>query len=345
MNLALERPSRLPLASFRLFASRDIDETRESVARVFCPHELAPLHRERTLDACHHNAPLYRDASLNYVQYGAAVRIEPGYLGSFYLLQIPLRGGASVRCGAQHVESHPLLASFPSPTEALSMRWEADSPQLIVKMDREALRRRLESLLQAPLGEPLVFDLAADLSTPSAQAVVSFIAYLRSVFDSDAPWLARGLLAEQAENHLLTSMLLCLPHNHSARLQAGREFAAGRSSVLPRIVRRAQEYLRAHADAPIALADVCAHVGVGARSLQMAFQRHLGTSPMGFLRDLRLDLVHQTLLASHAEAPERRPKVMDVAARYGFLHLGHFAARYRHRFAQAPSETAQHGWR
>ena len=342
MDIALARPNTpppLPLARFRVFESRDVDEAREFVARIFCPHELSPLRRGMALDACHHNAPLYRDASLNYVQYGAAVRIEPGYLRDFYLLQIPLRGGASVRCGGQQVESHPLLASLPSPTEPLSMRWGDDSPHLIVKMGREAMLARLEALLQAPLREPLVFELGAALSTPSAQGVVGFIAHVRAMLDNGP--LDRGVLAEQAENHLLTSVLLSLRHNHSARLAALEVCKPGRTTVLPRIVRRTQEYMRAHAEAPITLADACTHVGVSARSLQMAFQRHTGVSPMVFLRDLRLDLVRRDLQTGRDPAGDRAVKVMDAAARYGFLHLGHFAARYRQRFGEAPSQTAQ----
>jgi transcriptional regulator GlxA family with amidase domain len=31
--------------------------------------------------------------------------------------------------------------------------------------------------------------------------------------------------------------------------------------------------------------------------------------------------------------------VRDVAAKYGFLHMGHFAAQYRARFGERPSET------
>jgi transcriptional regulator GlxA family with amidase domain len=33
--------------------------------------------------------------------------------------------------------------------------------------------------------------------------------------------------------------------------------------------------------------------------------------------------------------------VRDVAQKYGFLHLGHFAAQYRARFGERPSETRE----
>ena len=57
---------------------------------------------------------------------------------------------------------------------------------------------------------------------------------------------------------------------------------------------------------------------------------------MEFLRELRLDKVRAELAAS-AGGPGSG--VREVAQKYGFLHLGHFAAQYRARFGERPSET------
>lgn len=109
-------------------------------------------------------------------------------------------------------------------------------------------------------------------------------------------------------------------------------------TVLPRVVKRAQEYMHSQLEQPITLADVCAHVGVSARSLQQTFAQCTGKSPMAFLRDLRLDAARTALQSKFAE---RAPQVSDIAARYGFFHLGHFAEGYRRRFGETPSETRQ----
>ena len=325
----------LPLERWRLFASRDLDEARERVARVFCPHRLEMVERGGRLDACHHVAPLHRHVSLNYVQYGAAVRIEPGCLGSFYLLQIPLRGGADVRCGNTRMEAHGALASLPSPTEPLSMRWHDDSPHLIVRLDREAVRTQLESLLQVALEQGPVFDLAVDLARPELHGLSALVGYLRDALDSPVPISQQAQLAEQAERHLICTLLLSAPHDWSAML--GRP--PGRD-VIPGLVRRAQDYMRADVDRPLTLADVCNHVGVAARTLQAAFRRHTGDTPMAWLRDLRLQRVRAELLA-HAGAGTvgRATLVADVAARHGFFHLGHFGAHYRRRFGETPSSV------
>jgi transcriptional regulator GlxA family with amidase domain len=138
-------------------------------------------------------------------------------------------------------------------------------------------------------------------------------------------------LAEHAEAYLMSSLLMSAGHNHSRAL-AGE----AQRSLLPRVVRRAQEYMAAHADEPLSLADVCSEVGCSARALQLAFRQHAGQGPMEFLREIRLDRVRAELLASAGVAAVG---VREVAQKYGFLHLGHFAAQYRARFGERPSET------
>ncbi len=327
METAATTP-RLPLQRYRLFESHDVDEARESVARVFCPHGLNMLRPRTELDACHHSARLHRDVSLNYVQYGPGVQIEPGYLQDFFLLQIPLRGGADIRCGAQQVDATPSLASLPSPTEPLSMRWADDSPHLIVRLARPALQSRLEALLQAPVRQALVFELGVPLDNPA----------LAPLDAGNALQTGGNRLAEHAEGYLMSSLLMSARHNHSGALAGDAQ-----RGLMPRVVRRAQEFMSAHAEQPVSLADVCREVGCSARALQLAFRQHAGQGPMEFLRELRLDKVRADLLA--AALSDDGGGVRETAEKYGFLHLGHFAAQYRARFGERPSETLAHGAR
>lgn len=323
----LELP-RLPLSNHRLFHSMDLDEAREHVARVFCPHGLSTFGGGAKFDACHHSARLHRDVSLNYVQYGAGVNIEPGYLGDFYLLQIPLRGGASVRCGKQSIEASSRLASLPSPTERLSMSWAPDSPHLIVRFSRAALLLQLESLIQAPVHQPLVFELGVPLDEPAAAPMFNFVKYLCTTME-DASGL--GGVASQAEGYLISTLLQTTRHNYSEALQQGH-----RRSLLPRSVRRAQEFLHTHLQETVSLGDLCQHMGISARSLQLAFKEHLGQSPMAYLRDIRLDSVRDTLKRAN---PGDGVTVAHVAEAYGFFHMGHFCAHYQNRFGEQPSEA------
>lgn len=325
-------PYRYPLASHALFHTRDVDQAREAVARVFCPHMLNPCGSAVVLDARHHSAPVCQDVSLNYVQYGPAVDIEPGHLRSFYLLQIPLRGSAEVNCGGQQVTARPGMASLPSPTEYLKMRWADDSPHLILRLSQGAVVRQVEQLSQTAVHRPLVFGLGLAMDTPALAPLAGFVRYLAETLEVDAGF-AGSALAQQAEAYLLSTLLMQAPHNYSEALCGDT-----RRPLLPRAVRRAQDFMQANVTRPLTLADLCGHLHVSARSLQQAFVAHTGESPMVYWRNLRLDKV-RALLRRAAGQASTDVTVTLVAAEHGFLHMGHFAAQYQRRFGERPVDT------
>lgn len=73
------------------------------------------------------------------------------------------------------------------------------------------------------------------------------------------------------------------------------------------------------------------------RALHAAFQEQLGTSPMAYVRLVRLNRVRAELLRSDPQDV----RVTDIAMRFGFLHLSRFAQQYRDHFDELPSVTLQ----
>ena len=88
----------IALSGYQLFQSDDIDWTRKKVAEVFCPHELKVTGKNQKVDARMHHARIGA-ISVNRLQYGADVAIDPGQLDDFVLVQMPLAGEAVVTCG------------------------------------------------------------------------------------------------------------------------------------------------------------------------------------------------------------------------------------------------------
>lgn len=101
-------------------------------------------------------------------------------------------------------------------------------------------------------------------------------------------------------------------------------------------VRRVLELIDSAPGAALTVADLARCAGVSERSLHAAFRRQLGTSPMAYVRRLRLKQAHDELLRLD---PASGAKVTDVALRYGFAHTGRFAAAYRTRYGEPPSAT------
>jgi transcriptional regulator GlxA family with amidase domain len=72
--------------------------------------------------------------------------------------------------------------------------------------------------------------------------------------------------------------------------------------------------------------------------LQEAFRRHLGTTPMSYLQELRLACAHDALVRADPTAVT----VSQVALRCGFAHPGRFSLAYRANYGIPPSETLRH---
>jgi AraC-like DNA-binding protein len=102
----------------------------------------------------------------------------------------------------------------------------------------------------------------------------------------------------------------------------------------PVVVRRARDFIDAHASEPIRLADLARVLGIGLRSLQSGFRRHVGCSPREYLMNCRMQLARSRLLAA-----EPSTKVSTVAFDCGFTDLAVFSAKYRLMFGELPSET------
>lgn len=96
---------------------------------------------------------------------------------------------------------------------------------------------------------------------------------------------------------------------------------------------KAQQIIQDRAHDDLSLADIARECGVTPRTLQYAFRRHLDCTPNAYLRQVRLDLVHQ-LLRNGSVAT-----VGDAAARLGFYNPGRFAADYRQVFGENPGQT------
>ncbi|MDT0182797.1 helix-turn-helix transcriptional regulator [Microbacterium sp. ARD31] len=104
-------------------------------------------------------------------------------------------------------------------------------------------------------------------------------------------------------------------------------------AVTSETLRRAVRLMEERAQEDLSVGQLARACRVTPRALQYAFRRHLGCTPMAYLRRLRLDLARQELRDGAAST------VGDAAARYGFFNPGRFAAGYREAFDENPSDT------
>ena len=103
------------------------------------------------------------------------------------------------------------------------------------------------------------------------------------------------------------------------------------------IARKGDEYLRHHLTSPVGLIDLCDELGASARTVQYAFRERFGIGPIEYLRILRLDSARLDLKS----ARQTGRKIREIAASWGFIHMGNFAYDYRKHFGELPSHTAK----
>lgn len=311
-----------------LFESDDLDETRTLVADVFCPHTLIQKNPRGRLNAFQYLATA-NAVSLSYMGYGADVLVDPGCLESFFLVQMPLEGQAEISIGSRSFMTGTRTASIQAPTESLKMRWSEDCRKLVVRIDRRALELQLSHLLGRSLSEPLVFDPVLDMTSANGRVWWQQVMAALEAMPHTAGLPCGGLLGAQLDHGLMTSLLFLQPNNYWPQLRARM------APAVPRHVRLAEEYIRAHPDEDIGMEKLAALCGTSPRTLYAAFKLHRGVSPMQMLRDIRLERARDDLLRQ----TEQTTSVTDTALRWGFTHLGRFAVSYKKRFGESPYQT------
>jgi len=106
------------------------------------------------------------------------------------------------------------------------------------------------------------------------------------------------------------------------------------SGALPTDLVRALDWLGGHLSEPVQLERLADVAGVRPRTLETHFKMFLGTTPLGWVRRMRLTRARQQLLHAGAQTT-----VTDVAIANGFSQLGRFAGAYRGTFGEFPSAT------
>jgi len=108
-----------------------------------------------------------------------------------------------------------------------------------------------------------------------------------------------------------------------------------RHDAHPDTLRRAIAFIEANPHRDISIADIAAASFVTVRAVQLAFQRHLDTAPLAYLRRVRLACAHRDLVAGYPD----RTTVTEIAVRWGFANSSSFAAYYRAAYGVLPSHT------
>jgi AraC-like DNA-binding protein len=305
--------------------TRSLDAARAHLSNILTPHRLESVREAHMLDFQHRRAT-FGGIALHQIRYTAPVRLEVLEPPDFYLLQLTLVG-----CAAGLIDGETVVAPaghfmVVNPGRPFTKLWEPDTEQLMLRIDQKILERALDPDVFRPSSKPPRF-------LPRAFAAAEVPALLGLLRTAGADLAGAGLLGlpsvgRRFADAIIQVMFNGLPHDQrTATLSPA-------SSAAPRSVRRAEEFMLRNSHEDLSLADIAMAAGVPARTLHEAFRRFRNTSPVEYLRALRLQRARRML-------EEGRPEVTvtSVAEECGLRHLGRFAQEYARRFGEAPSRT------
>ncbi|KAF0962736.1 AraC family transcriptional regulator [Rhodococcus sp. T7] len=311
------------------FRSTDRDEAQSHISAVFSPHVLDVIDKSCELNV-RLSTTVLPTITLGYLRHGAEVVIQPGRLGSYFHVNIPISGHTRSTCGDEEIVTGENVAAVLLPTESSAMLWSRDCEQLAVKINRTAVEDRLAQVLGHPMDAPLRFDLAMNLTAGPAKSWVRTVRSLLDALQEDPTLLEQPLITAHFENLIVSQLLHAQPHNYSEQLITTHALAR------PRTIKRVTDLIDASPEQPHTAAELAHAAGVSLRTLQDSFQDQLGITPMAYLRQVRLARAHEDFATTD---PSSGLSVRDIAYKWGFNHLPRFAAAYRERYGVPPSDT------
>jgi AraC-like DNA-binding protein len=312
-----------------VFETFDLDEARELCRSFYYPVTMNVVGRSNE----------FRYA-LKIAQFGAAIvgsaanggdlAISSGDLETSYHVNVPESGQVESEHRGRMVIADPRWAAVYQPIgENRWRRWSAESRLFTVKIDRIALESHLQAALGRPIRTPLDLAPSLDVSRGMGRSWAAMVRHLVEQIGYEDSVVNHPLVTDRVGELLIAGLLLAVDHPYR------EELSRPAIPCRPRSVKRAIDAMEADPAYPFSAAELARAASISVRALQEGFRRHTGMSPTGYLRQVRLARVHEELCVLDAAYVT----VADVAHRWGFVHLGRFAASYRRRYGVAPSVT------
>jgi AraC-like DNA-binding protein len=311
-------------------------DTRDPAEAASFGHELLGQHRVAVIDSrpqdfyASYHAVRLRELTLGYLDYTAEVQVDAEAMPTACLVMTPMSGQSHITTGGRTTQATAVMAVLPHAGRSMRLHCERQSAHLMVRIEQRPLLAHLNRILGRALDTPLEFDREFDLASSHAGRWNFAIQIVHAELLEVDSLLHDGVGMGQLEEFVMSSLLYAHGSNYSPFLTRPGQ------SVEHRATRAAKDFIEMHLAEPLTVRAIATAAGVSERTLQSAFQAEIGRSPMSYVRARRLERAHADLADA---APSDYVSVTAIASRWGFGHLGRFAAEYRHHFGESPSAT------
>ena len=319
MNVPIERSA---------FASTTADEAWDALSRMYCrarPHTASP---EAALAVTSAETPAIAVDRVRLDAAEGAFGESPDQLNLVSVLSGRIRLAVDGHGAHAHVSGDSYLYPPDSPAD---LAWDTLGA-LVVRLPLDRVARSAAELTgRSP--DALHFTSSRPVSAAHGQQWLRIATFLWQELSQPDGGAGHPLVHQELVNMAATTALTVFPNTAASTL--AHRAAPGTLHAEPAVLRRAVEFIDANAHLPVSMGEIAAAARISGRTLQYAFRRHRDTTPLNYLRQVRMDRAHHDL---HVADPTR-DTVAAIAARWGFGNAGRFAVRYRDRYGRSPSTT------
>ncbi|MBY3382430.1 helix-turn-helix transcriptional regulator [Rhizobium laguerreae] len=241
---------------------------------------------------------------------------------------LPMEGNASFEGMREQIYSVPARGTILEAGRAAGARLFGPRRHFGLFVDQAKIISHLTHMFERTISGDIDFHPHIDLTSGPGLVLQQLVSSLHRGLSGGGPLQRTPLAVSALCDAAIYLLLESCPNRYS------NELALPAPAPAPRHVKWAIDFMQEHIAEPISLNDIALAAKVSVRTLQQGFRQFRQTTPMSYLQDLRMAAAHRDLLDS-----DEKQAIADIALRWGFTHLGRFAAEYRKRFGQLPSQT------
>jgi len=307
----------------------DADEMSEHYAKTLSPAKVEPLTRGGRI--------LVEDRHFSLGPFSiwagkchSGMKVTFSQPSDVFVLYLPLSNAMEIDIGRSRLTSDPGTALIANMSQFDKLTLHENRGHIGVAFERSAMVSQLSEMLDAPVLHNIELSAALETASVAGSRLAALGHLLWDCFDVESDDRGSAIAADHLFRAAMAMILEAVPHNYSERLKQPA------SPAMPRNLKRAIEYMVANISQPMSIAEIAREAGTSVRALQTAFQQFKDTTPLSFLRQMRLEGVRRTLADDTNEL-----SIAQAARAWGFTHMGRFSAVYHDAFGQSPSETAR----
>ena len=315
------------LSNFPIISTNQIEAAECAISRTLSDVQILKVSKNEPFQL-NMNGRKFGNTSVVFNRFNSGAEIKTGRPLDSALIIMGNEKPSTFKLDSTSVTVSQNRAVCVMPGDNMVIERTDGSEIVVLKVYLSNLMDHLEVLTHRHQRGQLYFDRNINLTEPDGAMLARAVKYVCSELNHNSAYSHKQSLQTNLES-LVQSAILCLPNRHRHLLFEDRQY-----QVDPLLVRKAEEYMRAHSEDNISIVDLL-KVSACSRNVMFAAFRNLrGYTPMEFLKEQRLLRAHKKL----SNAPPKG-SVSYVATACGFNDLSRFARFYKNRFGEYPSET------